>query len=110
MGNDEAVIYGDSNGATSRQVVSGDGDVDTREILRSAGVIERTHWDSKLVIQSFGRQASIGIIPVDHEASTDEAPVYDMDKAQFMTVSRDGCNRIIEQTRVVRNRVYGKDA
>lgn len=98
MSNDENIIYGDGNGYLV-------------EIQDHNGktIREVTHWDSKLVISSHAGTISVGIVPVDHDYSTDEHPVYDADRAQFITISREGSNRAIRALRKARIRVFGQD-
>lgn len=102
MGNDTAIIYGDSHGASYERelpIVEGEPSEGKRV----------THWDPKIEVTHFGHAVHLGIFPVDNEKSTDDGPVYDRDRAQFITLSRDACNRLIASVREARTSVYGKD-
>lgn len=94
MGNEE-IIYGDSHGQTF--------DGATKDSRR------HTHWDPKIEIRQFAHRVHIGIFPPDEEKSTDDGPIYDRDRAQFVTLNRDACNRLIKAVRRGRDKSFGKD-
>lgn len=94
MGNEE-IIYGDSHGATY------EGD--------NSDAKRQTHWDPKLEVSMFAHSVHIGLFPVDNEKSTDDGPIYDRDRAQFITLNRAACNRLIKAVRKGRDSAYGKD-
>lgn len=96
MGNEE-IIYGDAHGA-SYDITDG---ADSGK--------RRTHWDPMLKIDGFGRGVHLGIIPPDADKSTDDGPVYDRDRAQFITLDRSACNRAIKAIRKFRDAAYGRD-
>lgn len=91
----EVIIYGDSHGASF--------DGPTKESGR------QTHWDPKLKVRQFAHRVHIGIFPVDEDKSTDDAPIYDGDRAQFITLNRWACNELIKAVRKGRDQSYGKD-
>lgn len=94
MGSDEAIIYGQGNGA----------------LYRDDNGKEHTYWEPKLVIQTYGDDCvSLGIFPVDHDQSTHNAPVYDTDRVLYINLNRGGANRAIRALRSARDRAFGKD-
>jgi hypothetical protein len=94
------IIYGDNNGASYSLADSESGT--TTE--------HRTHWDPKLEITGFPDMAvQLGVIPASPN-STDEQGLWDSDDGQFITLSRDGCNRAIRAIRKFRDSAYGADA
>lgn len=101
MGSDTAIIYGDAHGASYDLLPEVEGEpIETKRV---------THWDPKVEVKHFGHGVHVGIFPVDQEKSTDEGPIYDREKAQWITLSRDACNRLISAVREARTTVYGKD-
>lgn len=101
MGSDTAIIYGDAHGASYDRLPVVEG-----EPIENNRV---THWDPKIEVTYFGHAVHLGIYPVDEEKSTDDGPIYDRDRAQFITLSRNSCNRLIASVREARIAVYGKD-
>jgi hypothetical protein len=98
---DTNYIYGESNGASYREV-SDDG-------AGSAGVEIKTHWDPRIEVQAIAGTVQVGIIPPSNK-STPDSGIWDRNDGQFLSLSRDGVNRLIEALREARTAVHGVDA
>lgn len=132
---DKVYIYGDSNGATydSRQpaqatdqcktcgeprwhhlnegpfenFVHGPGSVIIAGHVFNEGRL--THWDPRVEVSSFGHHGvQVGIVPAS-STSTDESGIWNSDDGQFLSLDRDGINRLIRALRDARIACYGKD-
>jgi hypothetical protein len=92
--NDSAYIYGDSNGATY--------DGNTAESDR------HVHWDPRIEVSAIAHTVQVGIVPAS-DRSTDESGLWDRSEGQFLSLSRDGINRLIVALREARTAAYGRD-
>ena len=68
----------------------------------------KTHWDPRLSIREAVGVVEIGITPPS-DKSTDDQGLWDNADGQFMTISRDGLNRLIRAAREARDAAYGRD-
>lgn len=104
--NDRAYIYGHMNGdAYVIPVEPGDHD------MRSAPVPAtiKTHWDPRVEVSApGGLGVQIGVVPPSEE-STEGEGVWNTGDGQFLTLDRNGINRLIRALREARIKVYGED-
>lgn len=96
---DNTYIYGDSNGSSYLDL---EADTD---------LPRKTHWDPRLDIRAIAGTVQIGVVPPKRDSSGSQVdpPVWDNEDGQFLSLSREGCNRLIEAVRQFRNEVYGAD-
>lgn len=97
--NDSAYIYGDNNGATYTDRIENDEDV---------SVEEKTHWDPRIEVSGIAHTVQVGIVPASKK-STNESGLWDRNEGQFLSLSRDGVNRLIVALREARTAMYGRD-
>lgn len=96
---DKAYIYGDMNGASYRDRVVNDEDV---------SVEEKTHWDPRIEVSGIAHTVQVGIVPASPKSS-DDGGIWDRNDGQFLSLSRDGVNRLIVALREARTAMYGRD-
>jgi hypothetical protein len=94
---DKSYVYGESNGAS--YVTAGHNE--------KAGE-ERTHWDPRVEVASVAGTVQVGVVPPS-EKSSDEQGLWDSDDGQFLSLSRDGLNRLIEALQEAGAATYGRD-
>lgn len=98
---DKTYIYGRDNGSSYVCEEADD---------RSASIVTetRTHWDPRLEIRAVAGTVELGIVPPTSR-STDDEGMWDAADGQFLTLSRDGLNRLIKACREMRDEAYGAD-
>lgn len=100
---DKVYIYGDSNGAIY------DGAECLRDHVHGVGNCPRqTHWDPRVEVSGFAHTVQVGIVPASAKSS-DDGGIWDPNDGQFLSLSRDGCNRLIRAVREARIAMYGED-
>lgn len=97
---DETYIYGRDNGSSYTHEAGSLTPAWERET--------RTHWDPRLEIRAIADTVEIGIVPPTSR-STDAEGMWDAADGQFLTLSRDGLNRLIKAVREMRDEAYGAD-
>ena len=93
---DRAYVYGDSNGAS--YTTSGSDEP----------TVSKTHWDPRIEVHAFAGTVQVGIVPAS-ERSTDDQGLWDNDDGQFLSLSRDGLNRLIEALQDAGAEMFGHD-
>lgn len=93
---DVAYIYGFCNGDTYQDMG-----------VRDQGE-RKTHWDPRISVQSIAGLVQVGVVPPAPK-STDEAGVWANDDGQFLSLSRDGLNRLIEALQEAGATTFGRD-
>lgn len=69
----------------------------------------KTHYDPRIEVSAPGGSAvQVGVVPP-HEAQAHTAGQWFPEEGQFLTLSRDGVNRLIVALREARELAYGKD-
>jgi hypothetical protein len=99
--NDNIYIYGDSNGQSYYDTVADDLGVPRPD--------EKVHWDPRVEVTSHSRVVQIGVVPPSREHSTNASGVWDREDGQFLSLDRDGVNRLIRALREAREAVFGRD-
>jgi hypothetical protein len=94
---DKVYVYGQNNGAGYREAQPGGPDA------------MRTHWDPRIEVRAIAETVQVGIIPPSTEHSTDERGVWNSDDGLFLSLSREGVNRLIRSLRELRDEAYGRD-
>lgn len=93
---DKRYIYGDNNGAC----------------YDSAGSDEpttsQTFWDSRVEVSGVAHTVQVGVVPASGK-STDDGGIWDPADGKFLSLSRDGLNRLIEALQEAGAAIYGRD-
>lgn len=95
---DVAYVYGFCNGDTYREMS-----------VRPQDTDRKTHWDPRISVQSIAGLVQVGIVPAS-DKSTDDNGVWDNDDGQFLSLSRDGLNRLIRSLQDAGRDAFGTDA
>lgn len=91
------IIYGEHNGSS---YTTGGSD---------EPMATKTHWDPRVEVTAIAGTVQVGIVPPS-DKSTDESGLWDRNDGQFLSLSRDGVNRLIVALREARTAVHGVDA
>lgn len=95
---DRAYVYGDNNGSTYRPIEGDD----------TSGKLT-VHWDPRVEVSTpGGHLVQVGVVPPS-DRSTNDGGIWDSENGQYLTLTRDGINRLIVALREARVRVYGVD-
>lgn len=97
--NDTVYVYGDNNGASYEDVERGEDLVERKT---------RTHWDPRIEVSGIAHTVQVGIVPASPKSS-DDGGLWDRNDGQFLSLSRDGVNRLIVALREARTAMYGRD-
>lgn len=97
---DRAYVYGEDNGASYTEL-------NEKDPMHGA-LVRRTHWDPRIEVSAVVGTVQVGIVPPSDQ-STDERGVWNPADGQFLSLSRDGVNRLIRALREARTSVYGTD-
>lgn len=95
---DRSYIYGQDNGSS----------YDTSRSVKPVSE-RKTHWDPRIQVQSIAGTVQVGVVPPSETGSTPDSGVWDPDDGQFMSLSRDGLNRLIEALQEAGAATYGRD-
>ena len=98
---DKKYIYGENNGGSYQELIEKDSMHGTLQ--------SRTHWDPRVEVQAIAGTVQVGIVPPSSN-SDDERGQWNPADGQFLTLSRDGVNRLIRALREARTAVHGEDA
>jgi hypothetical protein len=88
-------VYGSSNGESYQSVLP--------DAPRS------THWDPRISVQSIAGCVQVGVVPASPTASTEDVGVWVNEDGEFLTLSRDGLNRLIEALQNAGAETFGRD-
>lgn len=97
-------IYGMNNRIT---YVDDSGPTDSDS--NSGKPAERTHYDPRVEVQAIAHTVQIGIVPPTQLSSGPDSVVWDPDDGKFISLDRNGINRLIMALREARDDAFGKD-
>lgn len=112
MGSNESIIYGHRHGETYRE--SRRGDVDLRSIDEQNEIESKTYFPNGILVRSYpdSCDVALGVVTFDQE-SGNRIEGLDSDgnySSLWADLDRQGINRLIEDLRKHRDRVFGAEA